>query len=322
MTILRNYTYYRTGGTIDSFHTPESTSELATNRKELQKNSTPFFLLGAGSNSLVMDTHYHGAVISFHKLTSMEWKQHLLYAEAGVTNTQIAEYCLKNSLTGLEWMYCLPGQIGATTRMNAKCYGGEISSSTEKVITVTHQGEIKTYQDSKIFRGYKDTIFMTNQEAVAGVWLKVQPGKSQDIERKMMSYRRDREKKNQFKHPSCGCVFKNDYSIGVPSGMLLDRAGVRTMQQPNNILVNPKHANFLFNLGAPSEQILKFIFSMRQRVFDKFGVWLELEMEILGSLSLELRKEVETMHSHQPDQGALEPLRRAFQTSIRSYEDT
>jgi UDP-N-acetylmuramate dehydrogenase len=202
----------------------------------------------------------------------------------------------------------LPGQIGGTVRMNARCYGGEISQICTKVTVVTADGAVKTYADPKVFRGYKDTIFMDNGDIIAGAELTLTPGNKAEIEAKMNFCESDRVAKGQFEWPTCGCVFKNDYDVGVSSGMLLDHAGGKTLRH-GKIEINPHHANFVYNKGGTSRDILEMSFKMREAVFKKFGVWMEYEMEILGDVDDDMKPRLVEARPNQMNEALLAPLR-------------
>ena len=126
-------------------------------------------MLGGGTNSLVLDDYFPGAVIVFSKMTSIRVeKNNQLVCGAGANNTVIAQTACKSSLSGISWMNRLPGQIGATVRMNARCYGGEISQVVTAVKAVLPDGTIQTFTPADgIFKGYKDTLFMDNGAIVA-----------------------------------------------------------------------------------------------------------------------------------------------------------
>ncbi len=290
-TTLQPFSYYGTGGTCDVLYAPASVAELAENVKEIVKHKQKFFLLGGGTNSLVMDTHWPGAVIIFKNMDKIVFKKNGLMVDAGVVNSELAKACLDRGLSGVAWMYRLPGQLGGTVRMNARCYGGEISEVVTKVVVVTPKGEIKEYNDNKVFRGYKDTIFMTNHEIIAQVEMQLVPGEREEILEKMNFCENDRESKGQFVYPTCGCVFKNDYDVGVPSGLLLDQSGGKRLRH-KGAEINPHHANFVYNVAADSVGILETTLQMRELVYEKFGVWMEYEMEILGEIPDDLKAAV------------------------------
>jgi UDP-N-acetylmuramate dehydrogenase len=312
--LLKTLSYYETGGKAEHFHAPKSLNELSEIRKKIQTSNKPYFILGAGSNSLVMDEGFPGHVISLHELNKIVVSKQSISAEAGAINSDITRIALKHRLEGLSWMHCLPGQIGATVRMNARCYGGEISGVVTKIETIAPDGKICVFDNTKdkVFAGYKDTIFMRNHHVVARVHFDLSIGDKANIKSAMDACEKDRKAKGQFDYPSCGCVFKNDYSVGVPSGMLLDAAGAHELKH-ERLLINPHHANFLFNKNhASSRDILEMTLKMRNLVYDEFGVWLAYEMEILGQIPDDLKVAIDEIKTPKPIESKIEPLRRKF----------
>ena len=290
---LRTISYYGTGGCYGELLKPRSRDQLVEMVKDLWVRKKPYFLLGQGSNSLVIDEPWEGAVITLRDMQTVTRNgETSLVCQGGASNTSIARVALKYGLTGVEWMYRLPGFIGATTRINARCYGGEISKVVSKVVAVDKFGkeivevckEIESRK--KIFRGYKDTLFLLSKDIIAEVELTLQHGDRDEIHERMMNCERDRETKKQFAFPSCGCVFKNDYraEVSVPSGLLLEKAGLKEVRL-GGAQVSPFHANFIYNVNhASSSDILSLSFLMRERVWREFGVWLKYEMEVLGAI--------------------------------------
>lgn len=308
---LKDISYYKTGGSVERLYVPSSLEELALFIKEIHDDEIPFFLLGAGSNSLVMDDHWPGAVITFNNMNSLKIVGSKVVAQAGVENTRFSEACLESCLSGAAWMYYLPGKIGPTVRMNARCYGGEISQIVESVTSVTRAGDIKTYAGAEVFNGYKDTIFTKNDEVAAEVSFSLEKGEHSTIRKQMDLCKTDRRNKKQFLYPSCGCVFKNDYRIGIPSSLLLDSAGVRQLST-DVVEISPYHANFLYNKGASARDILSTALDMRDLTYKRFGVWLEFEMELLGMVPDDLKKRCDEVKTPNYNTKELEFLRRAF----------
>ena len=312
---LSTISYFKTGGTCDTLHAPTSLLELRATLRTLYRKRTPYFILGGGTNSLVSDTHWRGAVLALHRMVAISNTDELVTCQAGVTNHTFVAYCHAHGLTGAEWMTALPGQMGATVRMNARCYGGEISALVQSVTAVTTNGELRVYeQPQKIFHGYKDTLFMGNDEVVAAVTLQLRKGDKEAIATRMAEVKGDRVRKGQFLHPSCGCVFKNDYDIGVPSGVLLDKAEVQQFSQ-KHVFISPQHANFIFNIGGSSEEIVALSLKMREAVYQKFSVWLRYEMEFLGNFPTALQREITRTEPHDLQNSALLKLRREWRNN-------
>ncbi len=313
--LLRQMSYYKTGGTASQLVAPSQQNDLIAAFKEICANNIKYFFLGAGSNSLISDEPYLGAVISLQNLCSIyPIDATTLRCGGGVSNTDIAKALLSQNLAGGEWLYYLPGHIGATTRMNARCFGGEISKIVAEIKTIDSSGRVNKFlgSDPQVFCGYKDTVFMKNGHLIFEVTLKFFSGDHKEIEKKMAHNKTQRDEKGHFNYPSCGCVFKNDYDIGVPSGLLLDLAGAKSLSV-GKAQINPDHANFIYNLGdAASEDILKLSFLMRESVYKKFGVWLEYEMELLGSFHPRLLEKYQAKKPHIPKVKAINEAKTRF----------
>lgn len=307
---LSELSYFATGGNARHLACPQSSQDLQAALAQCKQDGLISFFLGGGSNSLVMDRDWPGMVISFHQLKHLriDASTGIVVAGAGVENSRLTEAVWQAGLCGLAWMHRLPGQIGGTTRMNARCYGGEISQNVKRVRTVDVNGELKDYDVDKtrVFRGYKDTYFMDQKEAIAEVELHLTPAQGDQLAqaRQQMEFcQNDRTAKLQFEHPTCGCVFKNDYSVGIASGFLLEHAGGKALSRPG-ATINPKHANFVFNQGGGSDTLLELTFDMRELVYAEFGVWLEYEMEILGQLSPEQKARFSEQRRQDPSKAS------------------
>lgn len=320
---LRELAYYQTGGKCQYLFAPSSIKELAEAIQFIRQNKLKYFLLGGGTNSLVMDDPWEGAVISFHRMNKIKQiSSNTLLLEAGVSNTAIAEFALSCGLTGAGWMNLLPGQIGGTTRMNARCYGGEIGDIISSVTTVTAEGDITTFNLDHIprktlFMGYKNTKFMHSGELIAEVSLRLNQG-DYTKERELMDHcANDRHSKHQFDFPTCGCVFKNDYSseVSISSGFLLEKAGAKGLHL-GGAWVSDGHANFVYNKGASSRDILELSVQMREKVWAEFGVWLEYEMEILGHIPQDLNQLVQEKRKPAYRREKLETLRQQFKRKL------
>lgn len=320
---LKEISNYKTGGDCLRLFEPRTNEELQENLREIHAKKMPLIFLGGGTNSLVLDEFWNGAVVSFHKLNFVSFSNEVVVCGAGLVNSDFAELAFQHRLSGAEWMYSLPGQMGGTVRMNARCYGGEISQIVQKVFAYTLEGEEKIFvNNGGIFRGYKDTIFQDNTLIVASVELKLHAhGDPIQMREKMDFCKSDRDSKGHFTFPSCGCVFKNNYDpeISVPSGMLLDHVGAKAMSQ-GKATVSSKHANFIYNTGgATSREIIELSLQMRKKVWEVFGVWLEYEMEILGELPKDLKKPVSEKRKHKLNKELLAEMRAKFGNKARSY---
>lgn len=287
---LADRTYYGMGGYAQYLACPRSFTQVQEALSFAKAATLPVAVLGSGSNSVFADGCFEGVVISLENLRSWHWETlEECYLEAGVTNTEVAELCLAAGRAGAAWMYRMPGQLGATVRMNARCYGGEISQIVSTVITMDTNGRLKMYSASEVFRGYKDTLLMACPEIVLAVRLSLPTAASQTaLLSAMLTCERDRHGKHHFDNPSCGSTFKNNYAVGKPSGRIFDELGLKGTRI-GDASVSDHHANFVWNLGrAKSSDMLALAAHMRAEAKHRAQADLELEVQPIGPFSADL----------------------------------
>jgi len=323
-TPLKGLAYFKTGGLSLGVYSPSSHEQLGECLRGVLATGKPYLILGGGTNSLVLDDMFSGYVIIFRQMKSIKQISETVFeVDAGVTNTEFSEFAYSKSLSGAEWMNFLPGEIGGTVRMNARCYGGEISQIVSKIMGYDPSGKEVEFLGAEVFRGYKDTLLMENHGIVSKVQVSLTPSGSLEKSREKMDFcRSDRERKGQFLFPTCGCVFKNNYhpDVSVSSGLLLELSGAKTLEF-KGAKVSEKHANFVYNQGSDARSILELTFQMRDLVWRKFGVWLEYEMEILGECPDDLKQKIMERRStpRSPEQiAALKVAKERFETMSKA----
>ncbi|WP_322480883.1 UDP-N-acetylmuramate dehydrogenase [Thermogemmatispora sp.] len=91
---------------------------------------------------------------------------------------------------------------------------------------------------------------------------------------------RQHRKRTQPPQPSAGSVFKNP--PGDYAGRLIEQVGAKGLRC-GRACISERHANFIVNLGgARAADIAALIREARNRVRERFGVELELEVELRG----------------------------------------
>ena len=84
-----------------------------------------------------------------------------------------------------------------------------------------------------------------------------------------------------LKYPSAGCVFKNCYNVGVPTGKLIDELGFKG-KSIGGAKVFEKHANFIVNTGeAKASDVIKLIEMIEKEVLEKRNIRLEREVRVI-----------------------------------------
>ncbi len=98
----------------------------------------------------------------------------------------------------------------------------------------------------------------------------------------MRSIITDRNGKLHFEYPSCGSVFKNNYSIGEPIGKLADRLHLRGTQH-GMAMISPVHGNVIQNRGgAKAEDVIHLIRLVQESIDKHYGFVPEPELVIVS----------------------------------------
>ena len=165
---LKKLNWFNIGGEAKIYFKPDNLQNLIE-FLNLYKKEEKLFVLGAGSNVLFKDHLFEGAVIKLSKNFSRIslLNENTIVAGSGALDKTLSEFALENSLSGFEFLSCIPGSIGGGIRMNSGCFDREFKDILISVQAVTRSGEILTIPTKEIMFGYrscdldKDLIFLS-----------------------------------------------------------------------------------------------------------------------------------------------------------------
>ena len=159
---MDRHTTFRTGGPARYFLVIETRKELAQVLAWLQEEALPWFLLGNGSNLLVGDRGYRGAILHLAgEFLKTEIDEATIRCGAGAMLSAVSRSAMEAGLTGLEFASGIPGTIGGAVRMNAGAYNGEIAGVTESVEVMEPDGKCRVYNREEMAFGYRTSIVKT-----------------------------------------------------------------------------------------------------------------------------------------------------------------
>lgn len=277
---MKGHTTFRIGGPAQYFITPKSTQELAGTISLCKRFSIPYRVIGNGSNLLVSDQGWRGAVISTEALKNTSCSQNTIWAEAGVSLTRLARLAQEASLTGLEFAAGIPGTLGGALVMNAGAYGGEMKDIVAWADVLALDGTIHRKTPNQLKMGYRRSCIPEEGYTVLAASLSLKPGEPESIAAKMEDLAFRRKAKQPLDYPSAGSTFKRP--PGYFAGKLIDDAGLRGFQL-GGAAVSEKHCGFVINRDqATAEDVLNLCEEVKRRVKEQSGVELELEIKVLG----------------------------------------
>lgn len=278
---MSRHTTFKTGGPASLFIRPDSLEQLKKVVALLKRAEVPYFILGNGSNLLVSDKGYDGAIISTDKFTDIRLEdEKMIYAEAGVKNSAIAAFARDNSLTGFEFAAGIPGSLGGAVIMNAGAYGGEMKLIVKEVRALSPQGEIIRLDNEALRFDYRTSALKGKDFIVISALLELEKGDKDEISAQMNELALKRKEKQPLEYPSAGSTFKRPE--GYFAGKLIEDSGLRGYTV-GGAMVSDKHCGFVINKGeATSKDIYTLILNVQNTVYEKFGVRLEPEVILLG----------------------------------------
>ena len=277
---MSKHTSYGIGGPARAYVTPKNKEDLVSILKFSKDNNIPSYFIGSGSNLLVSDDGIDGIVITLGKsFNKLEINKNNVFAETGVMLGKMVKECTKRNLSGLESLIGVPGTLGGALIMNAGAFGGEISNYLEYVSVITMSGDEKKYQQKDIKFNYRNSSFSDN-EILINANFKFLFSDQKTVSKNKIKASGGRKSSQPLRFRSAGSVFKNP-SEGA-AGYFIDKAGLKGTKSGDAEISNV-HANFFVNHGsATAKDVVRLINIARKKVYNEFGVMLELEIKTLG----------------------------------------
>lgn len=277
---MARHTSFRIGGPADLFVICDTVADLAETIGVLSDEEMPFVVVGKGTNLLVSDEGYRGAVVTLGK----EFKRHAVedeYLRAGAACilAYLVQDAFSRGLGGLEFAVGVPGTLGGALAMNAGSRDAWIGHVTDSVtLYVPHEGLVRV-PGREVSWGYRSSGLPQRGIIVESV-LKLKEADSRRI-RLQMEQALDRRKESQpLGVPSAGSVFVNPE--GDSAGRLIEAAGLKNTRM-GGARVSDVHANFIVNDGgASAADVLGLIRKIKMTVRDTYDIELQPEVRFLG----------------------------------------
>ena len=277
---LSKYSWFNLGGPAKVIFKPKNLNELSIFLKNI-KGFDKIKVLGVGSNTLIRDGGFNGIIIKLGKSFShlSLFDQNTLIAGASALDKNVSNFALENSLTGFEFLSCIPGAIGGGIRMNSGCYGEDISKILVSIQVMDLYGKIKIIQSSDVKFFYRGCNLEDNLIFVSATF-RGKKDKKINIQKKINNLIEQKNKDQPYKIKTCGSTFKNPENN--KAWKLIKNSGCAGMCI-GDARISEKHCNFFINKGnAKSEDLENLIYQVRRKVLDKTGINLELELQIIG----------------------------------------
>ena len=278
---LSKYSWFNLGGTADIFFRPDSLDQLKKFLIYIKTANFKLCILGAGSNTLIRDKGVKGVVIKlsskFSNIKLLE--EDVIEVGAAALDRKVSDFATNNSISGLEFLSCIPGSIGGAVIMNSGCYGSDISKILKSIKVIDINGAVKNIRKEEINFIYRGTN-LPEKYIILSVILKGQVSSKKSIEKKQAELIERKKNSQPRKIKTGGSTFKNNNNK--KAWMLIKESGCDKFYV-GDAKISEKHCNFFINNGkAKSADIEKLIDKVKKKVQTVTGVNLELEIKIIG----------------------------------------
>ncbi len=282
---MSRHTTFRIGGPADALLRPQDAGEVRRAAAVCREHALPLFVLGGGANILVSDRGIRGVVLDTSGLNGIEpvgAGREALRAGAGASMDSLCRRALEAGLAGLAAFAFMPGSVGGSIWMNARCYEVSVSERLESVEALDEDLEVRRHPVRPEDYGYKRSPFQGRRSIILSGTFRLRRGEPARIREEMEARRRDREAKGHFLYPCAGSVFKNNREFGRPTGQIIDSLGLKGCRI-GDAEVSRLHANIIVNRGnARAADVLALIRLAEERVREAYGLRLEREILLVG----------------------------------------
>ncbi|MDY0340463.1 MAG: UDP-N-acetylmuramate dehydrogenase [Coriobacteriia bacterium] len=284
--VLRNepmarHTTYRIGGPAKLFITCDTVADLAEAVHLCDEQGVERVTVGKGSNLLIADTGYPGAIITLGE----EFRTHRVRGSeietgAACILARVVRDACSHGLGGMEFAVGIPGTVGGAISMNAGT-GDTWIGSVASWVTVYLPGEgLTRIHGDEIAWAYRASGLPAGAVVVETMLQLAETDRG--TIRSVMDASLERRKRTQpLGAPSAGSVFRNP--PGDSAGRLIESAGLKGTRL-GGARISMVHANFIVNEGcARAADVLGLVRKVQMTVKDTHGIQLTPEIKLLGT---------------------------------------
>ncbi|MDH4199825.1 MAG: UDP-N-acetylmuramate dehydrogenase [Spirochaetia bacterium] len=283
---LSRFTTFRTGGAASVFILPDLVEKSLLLQKFITHHQINSLILGGGSNILVSDKGFDGAIIKLEypeKIDILDKHGNTLIfrVSANARSAHIAKKICDLGYAGLEFLTTIPGTIGGAIVQNAGCYGSEIKDFIRSV-EISRQGKMQKISSGDLNFSYRHSIFKEDTGCFihSGIFM-VQKGEKPEIQNKVNTYKNNRILSQPKNKKNAGSIFRNPPN---QKAWQLVRDSGLSGKQTGMAQISSDHCNFIINLGgASSSDIYQLIKTAQKTVYEQFQILLEPEIVFVGT---------------------------------------
>ena len=279
---LSKSNWFNIGGKTKIFFKPQTLQDLIAFLKLYNKRGK-IFLLGAGSNTLFSDNDFEGVTIklgkNFNRISTLD--KNKLVAGSSVLDKSLSEFSMENSISGFEFLSCIPGSVGGGIRMNSGCYNREFKDILLSVQAIDFLGNVLQIPYEEIKFSYRSTDLPKDLIYLSATF-QGQNGDKENIQNEMSRLKQIKNDSQPSKIKTGGSTFKNPIGQTNKKVWQLIKEAVPKDISFGDATISNDHANFFVNKkNAKFDDMMSLIAYVKKSVKKKFNIDLELEIIVV-----------------------------------------
>lgn len=277
---IKDDTYFKIGGVVDIFVEPRNEKELSETLSIIG-DKISFYIIGNGTNLLFSDKGYRGVIIKIGNcFNGIKIDHKKITVGAGTLLSMTAKAAADSSLKGMEFASGIPGYVGGAVAMNAGAYGGEMVNIVKTVRCMDYKGQVFNFTNEEMQFEYRNSRVFKNNLIVLSAELELENGNRGEIFDRINHLAERRRTNQPLDKPSAGSTFKRP-NEGF-AAKLIEDSGLKGLRY-KGAMVSDKHSGFVINdNNANADDVLSLMRIVRETVYQKFGIFLEPEVKIIG----------------------------------------
>lgn len=175
-------TTFKLGGKIKKYFEIKDKKEIKDTVSQIKKLKLPIFIIGEGSDVLVSNKNFEGAVVRYIPDSISFEENGKIVSEAGANWDRLVEEAVKRNLSGIESLSGIPGTVGASPIQNIGAYGVELKDTFVSLEAFDIKEEkFVTFTKEQCGFGYRESIFKQKENwqrfIITSVTFKLTKGK-------------------------------------------------------------------------------------------------------------------------------------------------
>ena len=279
---LKKSNWFNIGGKTKIYFKPDNLADLILFLKRFG-NKEKIHILGAGSNTLISDKTFDGAVIKLGKNFSniSILPSGIIVAGSACLDKKLSDFALENEVGNFEFLACIPGTVGGGIRMNAGCFNKEFKDILISIQAIDKNGEVLTIPANKVIFNYRKNNLSENLIFLSASFIGEKKDKDK-IKKEILKLKNKKDDTQPTKIKTSGSTFKNPINQSDKKVWELIKESVPLNTSFGGAYISDKHCNFFVNKNNASfEDMNKLIKFVEESVKRKTGIVLEKEIKIL-----------------------------------------